>query len=33
MISQIRGILRAVGEEEVTLAVEPFDVVVLIPEA
>ncbi len=32
MISQIRGVLRSVGEEELTLAVEPFDLEVLIPE-
>src|ERR671939_531070 len=32
VITQIRGVLRAVGEEELTLAVEPFDVEVLIPE-
>jgi Holliday junction DNA helicase RuvA len=32
VISQIRGVLRSVGEEELTLAVEPFDLEVLIPE-
>jgi holliday junction DNA helicase RuvA len=32
MITQIRGTVRAVAEEEVVLAVEPFDVEVLIPE-
>lgn len=32
MISQIRGVLRTVGEEELILAVEPFDLEVLIPE-
>ena len=32
MITQIRGILRSVGEEELTLAVEPVEVEVLIPE-
>ncbi len=33
MISQIRGILRAVGEEELILGVEPFDLEVLVPES
>ena len=32
MITQLRGVVRSVGEEELTLAVEPFDVEVLIPE-
>ncbi len=32
MISQVRGVLRSVGEEELILAVDPFDVEVLIPE-
>ncbi len=32
MITQIRGILRAVGEETLTLAVDPFEFEVLIPE-
>lgn len=32
MITQIRGILAAVGEETLTLAVDPFQVEVLIPE-
>ena len=33
MITQVRGVLRAVREEELTLAVEPFfDVEVLVPE-
>lgn len=32
MISQIRGILRVVSEEELTLAVEPMELSVLIPE-
>ena len=32
VITQLRGVLRQVGEEELTLAVEPFDVEVLIPE-
>lgn len=32
MITQLRGVLRSVGEEELILAVEPFDVEVLIPE-
>ena len=31
MINQIRGILREVGEEKVTLTVGPFDLEVLIP--
>jgi Holliday junction DNA helicase RuvA len=33
MITLIRGILRSVGEEELTLAVEPFEVEVAIPES
>lgn len=33
MISQVRGVVRTVGEEELTLAVEPFEVDVLIPES
>ncbi len=33
MITLIRGILRSVGEEELTLAVEPFEVEVSIPES
>ncbi len=32
MITQLRGVVRSVGEEELTLAIEPFDVEVLIPE-
>ena len=32
MISHIRGILKAVAEESLTLAVEPFELEVLIPE-
>lgn len=32
MISQIRGVLHAMGEEELTLGVGPFDLEVLIPE-
>ncbi len=32
MITQLRGILRSVGEEELTLAVEPMEIEVLIPE-
>lgn len=32
MITQLRGILREVGEEELTLAIDPFDVEVLIPD-
>ena len=32
MITQIRGVLRSVGDEALTLAVEPFDLEVLIPE-
>jgi Holliday junction DNA helicase RuvA len=32
VITLIRGIVRAVAEEELTLAVEPFDLAVLIPE-
>lgn len=33
MITQIRGLLRAVGEEELTLGLEAFDVEILIPES
>ena len=33
MITQLRGILRSVGEEELVLSVEVFDVEVLIPES
>ncbi len=33
MITQIRGILREVGDEALTLSVEPFDIEVLIPES
>lgn len=32
MITQMRGILRTVAEEELTLAVDPFEIAVLIPE-
>ena len=32
MITQLRGILRTVAEEELILSVEPFDVEVLIPD-
>jgi len=32
LISQIRGILRTVGQEELTLAVDPMEIEVLIPE-
>lgn len=32
MITQIRGVLRAVGEECLTLGVDPFELEVLIPE-
>jgi Holliday junction DNA helicase RuvA len=32
VITQVRGIVRAVGEEDLTLGIEPFDVEVLIPE-
>jgi Holliday junction DNA helicase RuvA len=32
LISQIRGILRAVAEEELTLAVEAFEIAVLVSE-
>ena len=32
MITQIRGILRAVAEEELTLAVDPMELEVLIPD-
>ena len=31
MITQIRGVLRAVSEEELTLAVDPMELEVLIP--
>ena len=33
MITLIRGVLRSVNEEELTLAVEPFEVEVAIPES
>jgi Holliday junction DNA helicase RuvA len=33
LITQIRGVLRLVGEEELTLGVDPFDLEVLIPES
>ena len=32
MITQIRGVLRAVAEESLTLGVDPFELEVLIPE-
>ncbi len=32
MITQIRGVLRSVSDEALTLAVEPFELEVLIPE-
>ena len=32
VITHIRGILRAVTEEELTLAVEPMEFAVLVPE-
>lgn len=32
MITQIRGILRNVGEEELTLAIDPVEVAIQIPE-
>jgi Holliday junction DNA helicase RuvA len=32
VITQIRGVLRSVGEEELTLAVDPMELSVLIPE-
>lgn len=32
MITQIRGILRSVGEEELTLATDPYEIEVSIPE-
>ena len=32
MITQVRGILRSVGEEELILGVEPYDLELLIPE-
>src|SRR4051794_22226064 len=32
MITQLRGVLRLVGEEELTLAVDPMEIAVLIPE-
>nr|WP_303652801.1 Holliday junction branch migration protein RuvA [Paludisphaera mucosa] len=32
VITQIRGVIRAVGEESLTLAVDPFELEVLIPE-
>lgn len=33
MITQVRGLLRTVGEEELTLGVDAFDIEVLIPES
>ncbi len=33
MITQIRGVLREVGEEALILSVEPFEIEVLIPES
>ena len=33
MISLVRGIVRSVGEEELTLAIEPCEIEVLIPES
>ncbi len=33
MLSQIRGVLREVGEEVVTLAVDPFEFEVMVPES
>ncbi len=33
MITLIRGVLRSVGDEELILAVEPFELEVLIPES
>jgi Holliday junction DNA helicase RuvA len=33
LITLIRGILRSVGEEELTLAVDPVEIAVLIPES
>src|SRR5262249_30186944 len=33
LITQIRGMLRSVGEEELTLAVEPVEIEVAIPES
>src|SRR4051812_38939233 len=32
VITQIRGLLRAVAEEELTLAVDPMEIAILIPE-
>ncbi len=32
MITQLRGVLRTVGEEELTIAVDPVEVSVLIPD-
>jgi len=32
LITQIRGILRVVAEEELTLAIDPMEIEVLIPE-
>ena len=32
MITQLRGILRSVGEEELTLSIDPVELSVLIPE-
>jgi len=33
VITQVRGIVRVVGEESLTLAIEPFEIEVLIPES
>jgi Holliday junction DNA helicase RuvA len=33
MITQIRGILHSVGDEELTLAIDPFELEVAIPES
>ncbi|WP_435006720.1 Holliday junction branch migration protein RuvA [Tundrisphaera lichenicola] len=33
MITQIRGMLRSVGEEELTLAIEPIEIEIAIPES
>ena len=32
MITQVRGLLRSVSEEELVLGIDPFDIEVLIPE-
>ena len=32
MITQLRGVLRSVGEEELTMAVDPVEISVLIPD-